>query len=306
VIHSQSIEGGLVANGSFEHGLWRPVWDAFNVDGRTLNEAGISESLSRDAVVGHGSLRLDAQAHMAGVASRHIGVRHGERLVLHFYWKRVRGTRVAYAPYFGQAATVAPRLMSGAHGWNRHAAVFDVPSNADATVAICLYAGPGSEERRTTALFDGVVLSSIPRWLTDVWFAPVAHDSRAVVASTNENSRLTFTPRTAGPQVVRVTTTYVGDWHASFTAVRSDGSHVRVPAVHVRTVDNLNAWVVRVPATAERVSASFSFGAQRLVNVGSFCSVVALAAVLLFLVTSRFRKRRRGRLEAGVFLSNTR
>jgi hypothetical protein len=83
-----------------------------------------------------------------------------------------------------------------------------------------------------------------------------------------------------GTYLLRVSSSFDAGWAARFRLRLADGWVSEPQAEHVRTVDGMNAWILRVPEAPARVEASLSYAPQRWVTAGAIGSVLVLLAIV--------------------------
>jgi hypothetical protein len=290
LIRSRSIDANLIPDRSFERSVWGPVGDAHNYDNSTLAETGISVTSSGEARTGRRSLRLDARRHIAGVSSPLLEVPSGRTAVLRFSWRALAGPPPGYAPYLGREVVTRRITLTGSPGWNEQTDVFDIGSRAEG-LAISFYAGPGAAaEEATAAVFDDVDVAVIPRWLRELRLEPAIAQYRRPVATSDDLRRLSVSIPKRGTYMLRVSSNFDAGWSARFRFRLPGGWASEPQAEHVRTVDGMNAWILRVPSAPARVEASLSYAPQRWVTAGAVGSVVVLLAIIAGFVYAGWKR----------------
>jgi hypothetical protein len=284
VVRSPAIDANVLANGSFEHGMWGPVGDALNYDNSSLADTGIAATPSSKARRGLRALKLEARQHIAGVSSPVLDVPAGRIAVVRFAWRSLAGRPPFYAPYLGRTVPTRRVDLTGGAGWNRQVDVFHVDHRAE-EVAISFYAGPGGGKTYTAALFDDVAVAVVPRWLAELRLDPVTSQNRMPLAISDDLRRLTGSIDEPGTYSLRITSSYDTGWHGRFRVRFPDGRTTAPQAQHVRTAEGMNAWMLKIPEAPARVEASLTYQPQRWVTVGTVTAgAVASALAVLGLV----------------------
>jgi hypothetical protein len=279
VIRSRAIDANLIQDRSFERSIWGPVGDAHNYDNSTLAETGISVTPSNEARSGRRSLRLDARRHIAGVSSPLLEIPRGRTALLRFWWRALAGPPPAYAPYLGRQVVTRRTTLTGPPGWNEHSTVFDIGSREEG-LAVSFYAGPGAATEQTAAVFDDVDVAVVPRWLRELRLEPAVAQRRRPIATSDDLRRMSIAIARPGTYLLRVSSSFDNRWQGRFRLRRADGWATEPHAQHVRTVDGMNAWLLRVPTAPARVEATLSYAPQRWVTRGAAGSAAMLLAIV--------------------------
>ena len=286
-VRSPSIDADLVADGSFEKGVWGPAGDALKYDNSSLARTTIKAMASLEARSGLRSLRLQAHHHIAGVGSPDIPIRVGEVAVVRFAWRSLEGPPPRYAPWLGEDVPARWTELTGGPGWNEYVDTFTVRPGAE-DMAILFYAGPGGEKTPTAALFDDVEVAAIPRWVAELRLDPATPQARVRAVTEQDLRRISGTFTEPGTYMLRVTSNFDAGWNATFRLQPRGGQASEINAQHVSTTDGMNAWLVRVPAPA-RVEATLSYQPQRWVTAGATGSLLVLVALFLGYLYGRTR-----------------
>lgn len=303
----------LIANGSFEKGLWqRKVSDCNNYDARP----NIAVRWDNDATDGRKSLQLQATHHDACERNT-ANVRQNSDYILSFDYKTNGAKYYGYAASFDDPKNTISReqLKAGKQkGWMHATIKIHTPANAS-TMTFYLYAFEG-QGRTNIVSYDNVAVSELPDFADRFYVIEQPKSSLKVPVSTTFSGgkpyekAITIKGATT-PFFLNLSETYHPKWHLELHTAQVTGLHRWLPNAvgagvgeHIKMNGYGNAWLID-PAKAckqagkirqgctQNADGSYDirllaeFTPQRSFIIAAVISWSTLIGSLIYLVVSR-------------------